>query len=42
MDLYYSTKAYAKINKNMIELKALEDFKHELMENDAFSEIVLY
>ena len=42
MDLYYSTKAYAEINKNMIELKALEDFKHELMENDAFSEIVLY
>lgn len=42
IDLYYSTKAYAKINKNMIELKALEEFKQKLMGNKAFANITLY
>lgn len=42
IDLYYGTKAYAKINKNMIELQALEAFKQKLVENDAFKKMTLY
>lgn len=42
IDLYYGTKAYARINKNMIELEALENFKQKLMEDEAFANITLY
>ncbi|MHC5268957.1 helix-turn-helix domain-containing protein [Enterococcus sp. LJL98] len=42
IDLYYGTKAYAKINKNMIELRALEAFKQQLLEREDFKHITLY
>lgn len=42
IDLYYGTKAYARINKNMIELQALEEFKQKLVENEAFKKMTLY
>ena len=40
IDLYYDTRAYAKINKNMIGLQKLEDFKQQLLMDPAFAGLI--
>ena len=42
VERYYDTKAFAKINRNIIELKGLEAFKEELASAPEFKNIYLY
>ncbi len=42
VELYYDTKAYAKINRNIIELRGLEAFKEKLVNAPEFQGIHLY